>query len=140
MIRKHITLKLILFIMFANLKIVLRSYTSLYGIFTSASLTLFILNFVIGKYYCKHRMSTKRCRTIIRVGCMSLLYVMRLETAISTSTTIRSIQRAKRDSDWYMIRKHITLKSILFIMFANLKIVLRKILSVYIDLRHMNIQ
>ena len=28
--------------MFANLKLVLRSYTSLYGIFTSASLTLFI--------------------------------------------------------------------------------------------------
>ena len=40
-IRKYINLKSILFIMFANLKLVLRSYTSLYGIFMSASLTLF---------------------------------------------------------------------------------------------------
>ena len=45
MIRKYITLKSILFIMFANLKLVLRSYTSLYGIFMSASLTLFIYIF-----------------------------------------------------------------------------------------------
>ena len=35
-------MKSILFIMFANLKLVLRSYTSLYGIFMSACLTLFI--------------------------------------------------------------------------------------------------
>ena len=31
--------------MFANLKLVLRSYTSLYGIFMSASLTLFYFDF-----------------------------------------------------------------------------------------------
>ena len=42
MIRKNITLKTIQFIMFANLKLVLRSYTCLYNIFMSASLTLFI--------------------------------------------------------------------------------------------------
>ena len=39
-IRKYFCLKSILFIMFANLKLVLRRYTSLYGIFMSASLTL----------------------------------------------------------------------------------------------------
>ena len=39
-IRKYFSLKSILFVMFANLKLVLRSYTSLYGIFMSASLTL----------------------------------------------------------------------------------------------------
>ena len=38
-IRKYLCLKSILF-MFANLKLVLRSYTSLYGIFMSASVTL----------------------------------------------------------------------------------------------------
>ena len=37
--RKSEDLKSILFIMFANLKLVLWSYTSLYGIFMSASLT-----------------------------------------------------------------------------------------------------
>ena len=42
-IRKYFTLKSILFtIMFANLKLVLRSYTSSYGIFMSASLTLYV--------------------------------------------------------------------------------------------------
>ena len=39
-IRKYFCLKSILFILFANLKLVLRSNTSLYGIFMSASLTL----------------------------------------------------------------------------------------------------
>ena len=58
-IRKSEDLKSILFIMFANLKLVLRRYTSLYGIFMSASLTLYIYNFVIGKNYCKYRMSTQ---------------------------------------------------------------------------------
>ena len=43
----------------------------------------------------------------------NILYVMRLEPTISTVTAIRSIQRAKRDSDGYMIRKHITLISYL---------------------------
>ena len=43
-LEKNFTLKSILFIMFANLKLVLRSYTSLYGIFMSASLTLYIYN------------------------------------------------------------------------------------------------
>ena len=38
---QYITLKSILLIMFANLKLVLRSYTSFYGIFMGASLTLF---------------------------------------------------------------------------------------------------
>ena len=47
-----------------------------------------------------------------------ILYVVRLEPTISTLTAIRSIQRAKRDSNGYRIRKYITLKSILFIMFA----------------------
>ena len=44
---KNFTLKSILFIMFANLKLVLRGYTSLYGIFMSASLTLYIYNSMI---------------------------------------------------------------------------------------------
>ena len=35
---------------------------------------------------------------------------MRLEPTISTLTSIRSIQRAKRNSIEYMIRKYITLK------------------------------
>ena len=48
---------------------------------------------------------------------------------MSILTAIRSILRAERDSDGYMIRKYITLKSILFIMFANLKLVLRKYTS-----------
>ena len=43
-IRKSEDLKSILFILFANLKLVLRSYTSLYGIFMSASLTLYRYN------------------------------------------------------------------------------------------------
>ena len=41
MIRKYITPKSTLFIMFASLKLVLQSYTRLNGIFMSASLTLF---------------------------------------------------------------------------------------------------
>ena len=53
-----------------------------------------------------------------------ILYVVRLEPTISTLTAIRSIQMAKRDKDEYRIRKYLTLKSILFIMFANLKLVL----------------
>ena len=51
---------------------------------------------------------------------LNILYVVRLQPTISTLTAIRSIQRANRDSDGYMIRKYITLKSILFIIFANL--------------------
>ena len=60
-----------------------------------------------------------------------ILYVVRLEPTISTLTTIRSIQMAKRDSDGYRIRKYFILKSILFIMFANLKLVLRSYTSLY---------
>ena len=60
-----------------------------------------------------------------------ILYVVRLEPTISTLTAIRSIQMAKRDSDGYRIRKYFTLKSILFIMFANLKLVLRSYTSSY---------
>ena len=56
---------------------------------------------------------------------------MRLEPTISTLTAIRSIQMAKRDSDGYRIRKYFTLKSILFIMFANLKLALRSYPSLY---------
>ena len=56
---------------------------------------------------------------------------MRLEHTISMLTAIRSIQRAKQDSDGYRIRKYINLKSILFIMFANLKLVLRRYMSLY---------
>ena len=59
------------------------------------------------------------------------LYVVRLEPTISTLTAIRSIQMAKRDSDGYRIRKSEDLKSILFIMFANLKLVLRSYTSLY---------
>ena len=61
----------------------------------------------------------------------SILYVVRLESTISMLTAIRSIQRAKRDSDGYRFRKYITLKSILFIMFANLKLVLRRYTCLY---------
>ena len=50
----------------------------------------------------------------------NILYAVRLEPTISTLTAIRSIQRAKRDSDGYRIRKYISLKSILFIMLTNL--------------------
>ena len=39
--------------MFANLKLVLRSYTSLYGIFMSASLTLFCYSLKIDENRCK---------------------------------------------------------------------------------------
>ena len=60
-----------------------------------------------------------------------ILYVVRLEPTNSTLTAIRSIQMAKRDSDGYRIRKYFTLKSILFIMFANLKLVLRSYTSLY---------
>ena len=62
---------------------------------------------------------------------LRILYVVRLEPTISMLTAIRSIQRAKRDNDGYRIRKYITLKSILFIMFANLKLVLRSYTSLY---------
>ena len=51
------------------------------------------------------------------------MYVVRLEPKISTLTAIRFIQMAKQDSDGYRIRKCEDLKSILFIMFANLKLV-----------------
>ena len=60
-----------------------------------------------------------------------ILYVVRLEPTISTLTVIRACQRAKPDSDGYMLEKNITLKSILFIMFANLKLVLRSYTSLY---------
>ena len=60
---------------------------------------------------------------------LNTLYVVRLEPTIPTLTAIRSIQTAKRDSDGYRIRKYITLKSILFIMFANLKLVLQSYTS-----------
>ena len=56
---------------------------------------------------------------------------MRLEPTISTLTATRSIQMAKRDSDGYRIRKSEDLKSILFIMFANLKLVLQRYTSLY---------
>ena len=59
---------------------------------------------------------------------------MRLEPTIPTLTAIRSIQMAKRDSDGYRIRKYFTLKSILFIMFANLKLVL----ELYEFIRHIH--
>ena len=56
---------------------------------------------------------------------------MRLEPTISILTAIRSTQRAKRESDGYRIRKYITLKSILFIMFAKIKLALRSYTSLY---------
>ena len=37
-----------------------------------------------------------------------MLYVVRLEPTISTLTAIRSIQMARRDRDWYRIRKYLT--------------------------------
>ena len=60
-----------------------------------------------------------------------ILYVVRLEPTISTLTAIRSIQMAKWDGDGYRIRKSEDLKSILFIMFANLKLVFRSYTSLY---------
>ena len=60
-----------------------------------------------------------------------ILYVVRLEPTVSTFTAMPSIQMAKRDSDGYGIRKYFCLKSILFIMFANLKLVLRSYTSLY---------
>ena len=60
---------------------------------------------------------------------LNILYLVRLEPTISTLTVIRSIQMARRDSNGYRIRKYISLKSILFIMFANLKLVLRSYTS-----------
>ena len=56
---------------------------------------------------------------------------MRLEPMISTLTAIRSIQMAKRDSDGYRIKKSKDLKSIRFIMFENLNLVLRSYTSLY---------
>ena len=61
----------------------------------------------------------------------NILYVVRLEPTISTLTAMPSVQMAKRDSDGYRIRKSFCLKSILFIMFANLKLVLRSYTSLY---------
>ena len=61
----------------------------------------------------------------------STLYVVRLEPTISNFTAMPLIQMAKRDSDGYGIRKYFCLKSILFIMFANLKLVLRSYTSLY---------
>ena len=61
----------------------------------------------------------------------NILYVVRLKPTISTLTAIRSIQMAKRDSDGYRIRKYFSLKSLLFIMFVNLKLVLRSYTSLY---------
>ena len=69
----------------------------------------------------------KKCKYLKK----NILYVVRLEPTISTLTAIRSIQMGKRDSDGYRIRKYFTLKSILFIMFANLKLVLRSYTSLY---------
>ena len=62
---------------------------------------------------------------------LNILYVVRLEPTILTLTAIRSIQTAKRASDGYRIRKYITLNTILFIVFANLKLVLRSYTSLY---------
>ena len=56
---------------------------------------------------------------------------MRLEPTISTLTDIRSIRMAKRESDGYRSRKYFSLKSIIFIMFAILKLVLRSYTSLY---------
>ena len=69
----------------------------------------------------------KKCKYFLK----KISYVVRLEPTVSTLTAIRSIQMAKRDSDGYRIRKYFTLKSILFIMFANLKLVLRSYTSLY---------
>ena len=60
-----------------------------------------------------------------------ILYVVRLEPTISTLTAMPSIQMAKRDSDGCGIRKYFCLRSILFIMFADLKLVLRSYTSLY---------
>ena len=60
-----------------------------------------------------------------------ILYVVRLEPTISTLTALPSIQMAKRDSDGYGIRNYFCLKSILYIMFANLKLVLRRYTNLY---------
>ena len=57
----------------------------------------------------------------------NILYVVELEPTISTLTAMPSIQMAKLDRDGKGIRKYFCLKSILFIMFANLKLVLRVI-------------
>ena len=67
----------------------------------------------------------------MKIFFLNILHVVKLEPVISTSTAIPSIQRVKRDSDGYRIRKYITMKSILFIMFANLKLVLRSYKSLY---------
>ena len=67
----------------------------------------------------------------MKIFFLKILYVVRLEPTISTLTAIRYIQMAKRDSDGYRIRKSEALKSILFIMFANLKLVLRSYTRLY---------
>ena len=66
---------------------------------------------------------------------ISISYVVRLEPTISILTAIRSIQRAKRDSDGYRIRKYITLLSILFIMFCKSKI---SFTEIYEFIRHIH--
>ena len=55
----------------------------------------------------------------VNIFFLNIFYVLRLEPTIPILTAIRSIHRAKRDSNGYRIRKYITLKSIL-LMFANL--------------------
>ena len=61
------------------------------------------------------------------------IYIVCRETQpmISTLTAMPSIQMAKRDSGGYRIRKYFCLKSILYIMFANLKLVLWSYTSLY---------
>ena len=67
----------------------------------------------------------------MKISKKNILYVMRLEPTTSTLAAMLSIQMAKQDSDGYGIRKYFCLKSILFIMFANLKLVLRSYTSLY---------
>ena len=62
---------------------------------------------------------------------LNILYVVKLEPTISILTVLRYIQRAQWNSVGYRIRKYITLKSVLFIMFANLKLVLRRYTNLY---------
>ena len=57
--------------------------------------------------------------------------VVRLEPAILGLTATRSVHRANRESDGQLIRKCIILKPILFVMFGNLKLVLRIYTSIY---------
>ena len=52
--------------MFANLNLVLRSYTSLYGIFMSASLTLYIYSTI----------AVCRCQLVLYADCRQFKYQM----------------------------------------------------------------